>query len=238
VWKAEPVLLRNRCATALLAGALVLALAGCGGGSNEVTLTPDKVLAEARTTLDETSGVHLTLSTDNLPAGVTGVEGADGIGTHAPAFEGTITVNLLGQAVEVPVVAADGTVYAQLPFTAGYQDIDPSEYGAPDPAKLITPDQGFSAVLGATEGLEKGDSVRGGEDNKEVLTEYTGTVGGDVMTNVIPSASGDFDVAYTITDDNELRSASFTGVFYPDSEAMTYTVTFDDYGTEKDITAP
>ena len=32
--------------------------------------------------------------------------------------------------------------------------------------------------------------------------------------------------------------ATFTGAFYPDSEDMTYTVTFEDYGTEKEITAP
>ena len=34
----------------------------------------------------------------------------------------------------MPVVAVDGKVYAQLPLTTGYQDIDPAEYGAPDPA--------------------------------------------------------------------------------------------------------
>ena len=58
------------------------------------------------------------------------------------------------------------------------------------------------------------------------------------MTNVIPTASGDFDVTYTITDDDELRSADLTGVFYPSAEPMTYTVEFSGYGTEKDITAP
>ena len=45
-------------------------------------------------------------------------------------------------------------------------------------------------------------------------------------------------MSYTITDDGELREVELTGVFYEDSESMTYTVTFDDYGTEKDITAP
>ena len=58
------------------------------------------------------------------------------------------------------------------------------------------------------------------------------------FANIIPTASGDFDATYTITDDGELREATLTGVFYEDSESMTYTVTFDDYGTEKDITAP
>jgi lipoprotein LprG len=102
----------------------------------------------------------------------------------------------------------------------------------------MSADEGFSTVLSATTDLEKGDSVRGGEDNSEVLTEYTGTVPGDVVANVIPSASGDFDATYTITDDGDLRSAELTGVFYEDADPMTYTVTFEDYGTEKDITAP
>jgi lipoprotein LprG len=195
-------------------------------------------LAAAKTNLDETSGVDLTLSTKDLPEGVTGVEKAEGVGTHAPAFEGSITVVLSGQAFEVPVVAVDDTVWVQLPLTTDYQDVDPADYGAPDPAKLMSTDAGFSSLLPATTDVEKGESVRGGADNKEVLTEYSGSVPGDVMKNVIPTASGEFEATYTITDDDELRSAELTGVFYEDSDPMTYTVTFEAYGTEKDITAP
>ena len=228
-----------RLSTALAAGVLLVTATACSGDDSSASDTPpEDVLAAAKTTLDETSGVNLTLRTDNLPDGVTGVEEAEGIATHAPAFEGTITVNLLGQAVEVPVVAVDGTVYAELPFTSGFQDVEPGDYGAPDPAQLMNPDAGLSTLLSETSDLERGDSVRGGDDNTEVLTEYSGTVPGDVMQNVIPTASGDFDVVYTITDDDELRTARLTGVFYEDSEPMSYTVTFEDYGTEKDITAP
>jgi lipoprotein LprG len=195
-------------------------------------------MAAAKHTLDHTSGVSLTLHTDNLPDGVTGVEDAEGIGTHDPAFDGTITVNLKGQAFEVPVIAVDGKVYVQLPLTSGWQDIDPSDYGAPDPAQLMSPDHGFSTLLTETTDLERGDSVRGGEDNKEVLTEYSGTVSADAVRNIIPTATGDFDATYTITDDDELRQARLTGVFYADSDPMSYVVTFEDYGTTKDITAP
>jgi lipoprotein LprG len=241
VCKAERVLTRRRLSAATLAGALLLTTSACGGdddGGGGSDQSPEEALAAAKTTLDDTSGVALTLSTDDLPDGVTGVEKADGIGTHDPAFDGTITVVLSGQAFEVPVVAVDKKVYVQLPLTTGWQDIDPAEYGAPDPAQLMSPDKGFSSLLDATTDLEAGDSVRGGEDNKEVLTEYTGTVTGDVVKNIIPTASGDFDATYTVTDDGELRSADLTGVFYEDAASMTYTVTFDDYGTEKDITAP
>jgi lipoprotein LprG len=230
-------------ASALLATTLTVlsvsatACSGSDSGSGSGSTT-EEALAQAKTSLDETSGVHLTLSTDNLPDGVTGVEKAEGVGTHAPAFDGTITVVLSGQAFEVPVIAVGHQVYAQVPLTPGWQDIDPTEYGAPDPAQLMSPSHGFSSLLPATTDVEKGESVRGGADNKEILTEYSGTVSSDVVKNIIPTASGDFDVTYTITDDGELRTARLTGVFYEDSEPMSYTVGFEDYGTEKDITAP
>lgn len=234
------MLTRPRRTAALAAAVLTaLALTSCTDASSSAgDESPEDVLAAAKAKLDETSGVNLTLTTDDLPSDVTGVEKASGIGTHDPAFEGSITVVLSGQAFEVPVVSVDDKVYVQLPLTPGWQDIDPGDYGAPDPARLMSDDAGFSSLLPATTDVEKGDSVRGGSDNSEVLTEYTGTVSGDVVKNVIPTASGDFDATYTISDDGELREADLTGVFYKDSDSMTYTVTFDDYGTDKDITAP
>lgn len=220
----------------------VVLLAGCSGGDKSQATdqqTPEEVLAAAADTLAATSGVDLTLSTENLPKGVSGITRADGIATDAPAFEGTITVVYAGQSVDVPVVAVDKVVYAQLPFTTGYQDIDPGDYGAPDPAALVSDETGFGSLLSVTEGLEEGDSVRGGADNTEVLTTYTGTVPGAAMKKVIPSSSGDtFDAEYLVSDDGELRQAVLTGVFYPDSAEMTYTVDLADYGTTRDIVAP
>ncbi len=62
--------------------------------------------------------------------------------------------------------------------------------------------------------------MRGGEDNDEILTTYTGTVPGEAMESVIPSSAGDsFDVEWQITDDGELRKATLTGVFYPQTDA-------------------
>lgn len=199
---------------------------------------PEEVLAAAKDTLDETSGVSLSLSTDDLPSGVTGIKAAEGVGTSAPAFDGTLTVVLAGSDFEVPVIAVDDTVYAQIPLTPGWSDVDPADYGAPDPARLMSTDAGFSSLLTATEDVEEGESVRGGENNAEVLTEYTGSVPGEVVANVIPSADGDFDATYTISAEGELRQAVLTGVFYPGTQEMTYTIGFDDYGTEPEITAP
>ena len=180
----------------------------------------------------------LDLSTGALPEGVSGIAKAAGTITDAPAFDGSITVVFAGQTAEVPVIAVDGDVYAELPFAPGYQKVNPKEYGAPDPAQLIGAD-GFPGLLTLTESPEAGESVRGGADNSEVLTTYSGTVPGKAMEAVIPSSSGDsFDVEWQVSDDGELRTATMTGVFYPRADPMTYTVEFADYDTELDITAP
>ena len=233
-----PRRLAGLAAVALLS---VTALSACSGNEGEAAegKTPEEVLAEAADTLTATSGVQLDLTTDDLPEGVTGIVKASGVATNAPAFDGTITVTIAGSAVEVPVVSVDDKVYAQIPFTPGWNTVDPGDYGAPDPAALIDGETGFPGLLGTTEDVEKGSSVRGGADNTEILTTYSGTVPGADMKEVIPSSAGDsFDVSWQVTDDGELRRADLTGVFYPDSDEMTYTVTFADYGTEKDITAP
>ena len=246
------MMLPHRLAAGVAAGVLgIAALTACsddGGGvtdnksadvDDDGEVSAAEVLELAKTTFDETSGVSLVLKTDNLPDGVDGLVNAEGVATHAPAFEGLATVSLSGSPFNVdPLVAVGGKVYASVPGIPITQEIDPHEYGAPDPAQLMDPDKGFSSILVETDDVEEGETVRGGSDNSEVLTEYTGTVAGSVVENIIPSAQGDFDVTYTIAENGELREARLTGVFYPDSDEMTYTVGIDDYGTEKDISAP
>lgn len=234
-----PVPLAASLATSLVA---VLALSACsgdgGGGTEEAERSATEVLTAAKTTFDETSGVLITLSTDDLSEGVDGLLAAEGYGTQDPAaFDGEIVVRFAGIEPTVPVVAVDGTVYAQVPLTTGWSEVDPAEYGAPDPAGLLDPDTGFSALLVETDGVEQGDQVRGGDDNRDILTTYSGTVPGESVAGIIPSAEGDFEAAYTVSDSDELRSMVLTGDFYG-AGSMTYTITFDDYGSTPTITAP
>ena len=232
---------RAAASAAVLAFALPFALSACSGddsGSGADDQTPEDVISAAQAKLTETSGVQLTLETKALPEGINGIQKAEGVATDAPAFEGSLTVTLSGQAFVVPVVAVDDLVCAEIPLAPGWQDVDPAEYGAPDPAGFLSPDDGFAAILGAATGLEKGETIRGGSDNDEILTTYSGTVPGDVVDRVIPGASGDFELAAQVTDDDELREMALTGVFYDGAEANTYTVGFDDYGTTKDVQAP
>lgn len=221
-------------AAALLAPALLLA--ACSG-EEEPEQTPEDVLAAAKTQLDETPGVRLGLEVDDLPGGVNGLLAADGVATRAPAFEGSITVSVSGVSADVEVIAADGAVFAVLPFTTEYAEIDPADYGAPDPATLIDAERGVSSLLTAAEEVAEGEQVRDGE---EVLSAYTGVVPGEAVASVIPSADpqGSFDATFTVSDDDRLTRVVLTGPFYPDAPDATYTIDLDDYGTEQDISAP
>lgn len=219
---------------------LTLAAAGCSGekATGQPEQDPEQVIAHAKQLLDDTSGVRVSLATDDLPKGVNGIASAEGVGMHPDAFEGTLGVSLAGQPVEVEVISTGGTTWAVLPFTTSFQKIDPADYGAPDPGQLISPDSGVSAMLAGTTDLAAGDTVRGGADNTEVLTEYTGTVPASLVTSIIPQATGDFAVTYAVNGDGQLRTVEITGQFYPDVSTNSYTVTFAQYDVDQQISAP
>ncbi|HET7532024.1 MAG TPA: LppX_LprAFG lipoprotein [Nocardioidaceae bacterium] len=219
----------------VLAAALVLS--GCTSDARENSDSPEEVLTAAKTTLDETSGVRVSLSTEKLPPTVDGILEAEGVGTHDPAFEGDLKVASGGVTADVPVIAAQGKVFAKLPFTTRYVEVDPAAYAAPDPAGLMEPEGGLSSLLTAAEDVEEGRQVRSGED---VLASYRGTVPGDAVASVIPSASADqaFEATFTVDEEDRLREAVLTGPFYPEADDVTYTITFEEYDTSADITLP
>jgi lipoprotein LprG len=220
-------------AVAVLLG---LTVASCSGGE-ESSLSPEQRLAAAKTALDETSGVQIQLVTEELPKGVSGLVSAQGVATHDPAFDGTIKVSAGGITADAEVVAVDGVVHAKLPFTTKFVEIDPADYGAPDPADLMSTQNGLSSLLTAAEDVEAGKQVRDGD---QVLSEIVGTVPGSAVRAVIPSASQDasFDATFTLDDADRVTRVVLTGPFYPDADDVTYTVDLEKYGVEKDIRAP
>lgn len=234
-----------RTAALLLAGSL--ALTGCVGQDDDEPVgadrTPQEVMELAKETLDETSGIRIELTSDGLPDDLDQVvlESAAGTAVHPASFEGELVGRAFGLTEEGEVIAIDGTVWLDLPILLGpgFHDIDPAEYGAPDPSQLIATEGGLSDLLLETGDLDEGEEIRGGEDNEEVLTEYSGTLSGDQVQLIIPSADGDaFDVKYEITSDGELRIVEITGEFYDGTDDTTYTLELTEYGTEKDISAP
>jgi lipoprotein LprG len=202
-------------------------------------VSPTKALTAAKRQLDATSGVRIGMSTGKLPPTVNGLLTASGVGTHDPAFDGTIKVSAQGVTADAAVVAVQGKVYAKLPFTTKFVTIDPADYGAPDPARLMDTRGGLSSLLTSAHDVKAGGEVRSG---KTVQRTYRATVPGKAVATLIPSASrsADFDASFTVTSGNRLTKAVLTGPFYPKAEGVdvTYTVTFSGYGTRKDISAP
>lgn len=228
---------RRGAASLAALAALTTSLAACSGGGQESEETPEDVLATAKAALDETSGVTLSLTTQELPDGVDGVLEATGVATRAPAFDGDLVVLVNGLEVDVPVVSVDSTVWARLPFTRSFSRVNPADYGAPDPAGLMEPEGGLSSWLTAATDVEEGDRVRDGE---VVLSSYTATLPGRVVDAVIPSADEDatFPATFRIDQDGRLRAVDVSGPFYGPKGAVDYTVSLDDYGTDQDIRAP
>ena len=225
----------RRLVPVLVAGLLLTS--GCGGGSSSDD-DPATALKTAQQKLEDTSGVSVSLTTDDLPEDVQGLESASGTLTDAPAYDGSLGVVTQVGSFSVPVKAVDGKVYAQIPLTSGWSVVDPADYGAPDPSQLLGPRQGIPAILAATQDPKNGKDIRGGTDHQEVLSTYTGTVPGSAVAAIIPGASGDFDATYGITSDGELRQLDLTGEFYSGHPENTYRLVLTDYGTSTDITAP
>jgi lipoprotein LprG len=235
--------MQRRLSALVLVAALAAAGAGCSDDekkSGGLTGTPEEVIAAAKTTLDDTSGVEISLKTEKLPDGITAIREANGVGTHPSAFEGDLDLNYTGLPTSAEVIAVDGTTYIKNALLfPDWTEFDPDKYETPDPATLMTPDAGFSALLGATTALEEDERSRCSKDNTDEATGFTGTLTGEAMAGLIPGSEGDFEVLYKVNDDGELCSAELTGAFYGESNGeLTYTLTLDAYGTEKDITAP
>jgi lipoprotein LprG len=243
---------RKLAAGTLLGLLAVTTLSACSGSDDTAgqnsqadtdddgTASPEEVMAYAKTLLDETSGVDLTLETTDSPPDGDYLASAAGTITSAPAFDGEISGRVMGLGASgIAVVSVDGTVQIDAPVV-GWTTIDPDEYCAPDPALLLDPDAGVSSVLTSAEDLETGEAERGGADNEEILTPYTGTVPGEAIQEILPCAEGDeFDATFRVDSDGYLQSAEITGRFFPGvDEDITYTITVTDYDVERDITAP
>ncbi len=234
----------RRLATGTVAATLSLSalaiLSACGDDGTDAAdaLSPAEALDSAQARLDETSGVRLSLATDGAPDAEAFLSAAEGVITADPAaFEGTASGRFDGfPADDVEVVSVGGAAYVKL--FGDFADFDLPTC-VPDPAGLLDPRSGVSSVLAEADDATAGDSVRGGDDNREILTPYTATVPGDAVRNLLPCAPGDaFDTTFTIDAEGELSSAEITGVFFAGSGELTYTITVDDYDVEQEITKP
>jgi len=229
-------------AVALLMAAVLVACSGADKAPEAKKLTAAQQLAAAKAKADAATSMHLTVRSSGIPTSASGVLGADGSGTHAPAFKGTLEARLAGFQAKVVVVALDEVVYLKLPMTTEFVRADPKEYHAPNPAQLFAIDGGITSLITATTDPVEGRKTRAGS---ELLTTITGKLPGASVLKLlnIGDATKNFAVTYGITDPGgELRRVVVVGPFYrgPGSTpaTSTYTLTLDRYGAAVEIRKP
>jgi lipoprotein LprG len=219
---------------------MVATLAACSGSDKTPQAkapTAAEQLAAAKVKFDAATSMHMALRSSGVPASVNGVLGADGSGTKAPAFKGTLQARISGFEAKVDVVAVDKVLYAKLPFTTQFTQLDPKTFNAPDPAQLFATEGGISSLMTATTNPVEGKKVRVGS---EVLQTITGTLPGSSVVKLlnIGDATKSFQVTYGLTvPGGELRTVTMVGPFYPPSTS-TYVLTLDKYGAPVAISKP
>jgi len=236
-------------ATSTLLVAAAVALTGCSSTSGDSapttgssgtavrTPTPMDTLTSAKRTMDQAAGMHLKLTSKDVPKNASGVLSGEGDGSHAPAFKGTLKAQLGSISADVPVVAVGGKVYAKLPIWPKMKAIKPSDYGAPDPAALFSTDHGISSLLPKTKHAKFGGQKRSGRDTVQVIT---GTLPGSAVVPVlaIGKTSETYNVTYEITSDHQLRDAVIEGAFFPTATTSSYELELTKYGEKVDVKAP
>lgn len=225
---------------AIVVFAAVISLGGCSGGDKDSPADTSKLQARldtAKQKIDDAETIKISLSTPKIPSGVSGLLSAKGEGNHSPAFKGKVTVVTGGTSLGADVIAVDGDVLAKTSFSPDYLSIDPASLKAPDPAALFDKATGITQILSKTDKLADGGKSRDGSD---VLTTIEGTLPGDVVKTIIPSANpgAKFNVTYRLDGDDVLRDATLRGPFYGGGGNVTYTVVLTASDTPVTIEAP
>lgn len=215
-----------------------MVLAGCSDdGGSETDVDPAAMLEQAADLLDDADSVRFALDGADLPDGGTVVMGAEGVVAAPASFEGEIRIKAGALPASIKVVSIDGTLWAQLPLTDGFDEVDPATLGFGDPGALLDPEGGVGQLLRSGTDVSAGDQVR---VDGEVFDQVESTLPGDLVGNVLAIADPEAEVQATWALDAEsghVRQAVLTGPFY-DGDDQTYTVTLDSYDEPVDISAP
>lgn len=229
---------------ALIVAAIVtLGAVGCSGdpddsaGTGQGDRSAADRLEAAADLLDATSGVRFTVEGSDLPEDGTVILGAEGVAAPPGSFDGEIRILTAGLSASIEVVSVDGQLWAKLPMTTQFAQVDAEALGFSDPGALLDPERGVSQLLRSAANPEISDPTRIGA---EVVDQITATLPGELVGSVltIPDPGAEVTAAFAIAaETGHLRRAVLTGPFVGD-DTQTYTVLLDDYDQPVDISAP
>ncbi|SDS92814.1 lipoprotein LprG [Jiangella sp. DSM 45060] len=232
---------RRMLPAALVVAALALTACsddGDGGGGSTPDDDPQAQLETAADLLNEASSVTFVLEGDDLPDDGTVVVGGEGVAVPPSSFEGEIRIRAGALPATIEVVSVDGKLWAQLPLTSGFEEVNADDLGFGDPGLLIDPDHGVSQLLTSGTEITAGEQVRvDGDVYDQVESVLPGELVGEVLTIADPSA--DVEAVWALdTETGQLRQATLTGPFYDGGDEQTYTVRLEKYDEPAEISAP
>lgn len=218
-------------------GALMATTVGCSGGSGTGADNPPAQLAQGKQALDATSAVHFQLSSRNVPSGGTRLTGGDGDLVRPDRFQGSLSVTSGGFAADIKVLAAGGKFYAQLPFSSGYSQADPAQFGFGNPSALLDPQRGLTSLLTAATGVRRQNRDRLGG---EVLEEVSASLPGDRVAALLTSADPTKPVTGLVglAGGKQIRRVVLTGPFFVAGMPSTFTLLLTRYGESVMVNAP
>ena len=124
--------------------ALVLALAACGGSSNNVPDT-HQLIMQAQAAIQKVQSYHFNLAVDNPGTGAALIiKTADGDVLVPDKLKATANVLVFGNVVQVQIIAIGDKQYVTDPITNKWMHTS----GLLDPRTLSDPKTGIAAILG------------------------------------------------------------------------------------------
>lgn len=222
---------------AAVAALAVVALTACSGDDHESHGDPQAQLDRAAELLNEATSVRVDVEGEGLPDDGTVVLRAEGVAVPPSSFEGDIRVQAGPLPATVSVISIDGQLWAELPLTSGFEEIDAAELGIGDPGLLMDPDQGVSQLLTAGTDVTAADDVR---IDGEVYHQVESVLPGELVDAILAISDPAAEVQATWAldpDSGQLRQAVLTGPFYAGGD-QTYTVSLDGYNEPAEISAP
>lgn len=124
--------------------ALILVLAGCGGGSNNSTApSAQQLIKDAQTAIGKVTSYHFNLKAQNIgSSGSLPIQSADGDVVVPDKLQANANVIFSGATVQAQIIAIDNDQYINV--LGGWQKTS----GLLDPRVLSDPQTGVAAILG------------------------------------------------------------------------------------------
>jgi lipoprotein LprG len=227
----------GRIAATALSLTLLVVPAACSG-DDAPQESPTELLAKAKTTLDQATSVHFSLTSTDVPEEGSRLIGGEGVAARPPAFQGKLNVVINGGKVSIEVISVGGKVYAKLPFQSTFAAADPKTLGLSDPALLIDTDTGLSRLMSEmTDATVVGEARIDGEVVAEVHGKVPGQVVADTFTSADPGQPVD-TTAFIVKDSGQLRRAVLKGPFFDKGKNNVFTLVLNRYGEKVVISAP